>query len=325
MKRTPTILLVFLLLPLLASGQKAPKDKGLETITANSILGPMEFLASDWMMGRETGTAGEFMAADYIASIYKTMGLKPGGSKNSFRPTYFQDINFIQTRPGQRQECGIVRKDLNARNETQLEYKVDYSINPGSQSIETEAQVIFVGYGIEDQKLKQHDYKGLDIKGKILIRLSGYPGWKYPDSKNYSRFPSADAAALRQLELNKDIAALSRGALAVIEIRSGSAGFSPAASNLPYRYNSANYEGDEPFNTEVRYRTALQGQSGPGLTRISLSDRALNLLTEGSGIDFTAYELQAANETIKPIVLPADRFLRFVSSVESRINRCSGG
>ena len=95
MKRTSLVLLILSVLPILLTAQEKPKDKGLRAITASSIQGPLEFLASDWMTGRETGTKGEFMASDYIASVYRSIGLKPGGSSNNFTPGYFQNISFI--------------------------------------------------------------------------------------------------------------------------------------------------------------------------------------------------------------------------------------
>ncbi len=321
MTRTTLISLIFISFSLSLPAQESPKDKGLKTITAGSIQGPLEFLASDWMMGRETGTKGEFLASDYIASVYKTIGLKPAGIPNSFSPGYFQNINFIQTRPGDRQECSIIRKSSDSRYQVDLAYKEDYLVNPGSFSVETEAQVVFVGYGIEDKKLKQNDYKGLDVKGKIILRLSGYPGWKTPESANYKRFTSTDAAVMRQMEASRDAVAMAKGALAIIEVRSGSTGFAPAPENLPFRYNSDTYEGDVPFNTTVSYRTELPGLKLSSLTRIQLSDRALNLLLDGSGLDFNAFEALAANGEVKPVVLPADRYLKFISTVESKIVR----
>lgn len=321
MIRISLVLVCLSSLSILVPAQESPKDRGLHTITAASIQGPLEFLASDWMTGRETGTKGEFMASDYIASLYKTIGLKPGGSANRFNTSYFQNISFIQIKPGERQECSIVRKGSGGRYQINLSYKQDYSITPGSQSIETEAQVVFVGYGIEDKEFRQNDFKGLDVKGKILIRLAGYPGWMDPESKNFKRFTSTDPFKMRQIDQNRDLTALAKGAIAIIEIRGGSIGFVQVPDNLPFRYNTTTYEGDVPFNTEVRYRTALQGSRQSSMTRIQLSERAFNQLTEGSGIDFKAYEKQAAHENVKPPAMPADAYLRFVSTVDSRIAR----
>lgn len=321
MKRI-NLLLLLLSSAILLTAQSAPKDKGLAALTPETVSAPMEFLASDWMTGRETGTEGEFMASDYIASLFRTIGLKPAGTSSRMSSSYFQNINFIQTRPGEDQECSIVQKNGPGTIKTDLTYGTDYSVSPGSQSIEFEGQVVFIGYGIEDKSFGQNDFKGLDIRGKVVVRLAGYPGWLDPESKNFKRISSAEAGAMRQLELAKDLAINNRGAVGIIEIRSGSAGFNPSPANVPFRYNEPKYEGDVPFNTQARYRTQLQGarrSSGP--IRIQLSERALNTLIDGTGIDFNAFELEAATKAVKPAGDLPGRYIHVKSSVESKIVR----
>lgn len=321
MKWTVLILLILACKPFPLPAQEKPKDKGLRTISGSAVQGPLEFLASDWMSGRETGTKGEFMASDYIASIYKSMGLKPGGSSGRYNPSYFQNISFRQTAPGENQACAIIFKGSGGRYQMNLAYKTDYSVTPGSQSVEAEAEVVFIGYGIEDAKLRHNDFKGIDVKGKILIRLAGYPGWMDPDSKSFKRFNSTGSPAMNQLEASKDAVASSKGAFAVIEIRGGTSEFTPVPGNLPFRYTTDTYEGDVPFDTEVRYRTSLPGSDATALTKVNLSDRALHTLIDGSGINFENYELQAAGARIKPAGILDGRYLSLVSTVDSRIIR----
>jgi len=321
MKRLSLFFLCLSILSIHLPAQENPKDKGLKTITENSLQGPLEFLASDWMTGRETGTRGEYMASDYIASMFKTMGLKPGVNSGFLTRSYFQNISFIQIRPGNRQECAIIRQDNDSRQQFNLQYSTDYNIIPGSQSIETEGQVVFVGYGIQDKKLRHNDFKNIDIKGKILVRLYGYPGWRSPGSKNYKRFTVDELSTQRLVEKDKDRVALAGGAMAIIEIRKGSTQFSAIPENLPFRYNSDTYEGDVPFSTEIPYRTLLQGTFAPSLTRIALSKSSLDLLMSGSEIDFNDYESRAAEKNIRPEEMPTDRYLKFISTVETRTIR----
>ena len=69
-------LLGFLAVTYSSSAQNNPREQGLQVITKPAIQGPLEFLASDWTNGRETGTKGAYMAADYIiASMYKLISL----------------------------------------------------------------------------------------------------------------------------------------------------------------------------------------------------------------------------------------------------------
>src|SRR3989339_41882 len=130
--------------PAFIGAQESAKNIGLKSINPQAIQAQLEFLASDWTEGRETGTRGEHMASDYIASMFKTMGLKPGGdqrmvirSRNTGTGTlstiqprsYFQNINFIETTPGGLQECWLIIREGNSSKEYQLRYQTDFSIN----------------------------------------------------------------------------------------------------------------------------------------------------------------------------------------------------
>jgi hypothetical protein len=62
-------------------GQLTPVEKGLQAITPDAIKAQLGFLASDWTEGRMTGEKGEFLSADYIASMLQLYGVKPGGDQ----------------------------------------------------------------------------------------------------------------------------------------------------------------------------------------------------------------------------------------------------
>jgi 3-hydroxy-3-methylglutaryl CoA synthase len=64
------LFIVTLLVMGMASNSQPAKEKGYSTITMESIQGQLEFLASDWMEGRATGSKGIYMASDYIASMF---------------------------------------------------------------------------------------------------------------------------------------------------------------------------------------------------------------------------------------------------------------
>ncbi len=63
-------------------GQLKGKELGLKTINKQVIQAQLEFLSSDWMEGREAGTPGNYLAGDYLASLFKLYGLiNPTGIK----------------------------------------------------------------------------------------------------------------------------------------------------------------------------------------------------------------------------------------------------
>ena len=70
MLRYPIIIALSVTIFNVSSAQDA-KEKGLDAITEQAVKGQLDFLASDWTEGRQTGRPGAYMAADYIASIFQ--------------------------------------------------------------------------------------------------------------------------------------------------------------------------------------------------------------------------------------------------------------
>lgn len=333
-----TVVFLFLLILLnltSAFAQGDPKETGLKAITSEVLQAQLEYLASDWTQGRESGTRGEFMAGDYIAGIFEEIGLKPGGDRSytsgrrgaqgrtgSIPRTFFQNFNLLQTTAGPVQECALIRKGENGSIGLNLEYKVDFSINPGTESIEIEAPIVFVGYGLTGGKYGFDDYKKLDVKGKVIVRLYGFPGFRDVQSVNYARFKPATPVGSASLERVKDSVAIAHGALAIIDVMVGQADNFQTPGNIPFRYNQATYEGDEPFRSGPSYRMELpESKVSTVLPRITLSARAINFILTDNGIDPSVYEKTAANETAGKLPVINDLSLRLKTSVESRLIR----
>ena len=63
-----------------------------EHVYENNIKGDVTFLADDKLEGRETGTEGEILAAEYIAKRFEELGIEPKGTD-----AYFQAFSFKPT------------------------------------------------------------------------------------------------------------------------------------------------------------------------------------------------------------------------------------
>ena len=130
MKKNTLVLAVSLLTcPLFT--QAGDLETGYDSITREVVEAQLEFLSSDWMEGRETGKEGQYMAADFIASLFKLYGLEPAGDivvteipgetmmdpptyeKN---PSYFQDFNLVEYWPGDDQVFVIEGKKKASQN-----------------------------------------------------------------------------------------------------------------------------------------------------------------------------------------------------------------
>jgi hypothetical protein len=120
------------------------------------------------MEGRETGTEGQRRAAAYIESQFKQIGLQAPQALNGYQQYYplFKDT--------------LIPKSFTL-GKTRLTYGKDFILQPGSakENKIKANEIVFAGYGIEEKNYD--DYSGKDVKGKIVLILSGEPkaGGKY--------------------------------------------------------------------------------------------------------------------------------------------------
>jgi Zn-dependent M28 family amino/carboxypeptidase len=143
----------------------AVQEPALPPVSARAIDAHLRFLADDLLEGRAPATRGGRLAALYIAAQFEALGLQPAGTDSS----YFQPVALIGTTP---------RATLNWAGGATLRFGDDFvawAERPDTQ-ITVTADVVFVGYGITAPEAKWDDYKGMDLKGKILMMLVNDPG-----------------------------------------------------------------------------------------------------------------------------------------------------
>ncbi|WP_309643330.1 M28 family metallopeptidase [Phenylobacterium sp.] len=144
-----------------ASG--AEPDRSTDRIKAH-----VAFLADDLMQGREAGSVGHAIAANYVASQLAQMGVKPGAADGS----YFQSVPMSGFRSADQGRFSIVAK---GGQTTPLVFGEDYlpGRNPLAATTALNTQMVFVGYGVVAGK--RDDYARLDVRGKIVVALAGAP------------------------------------------------------------------------------------------------------------------------------------------------------
>src|SRR3989441_5388399 len=171
-------------------------------LSASRYLSHVTYLARDEMKGRGNGSPELDQAADYIASQFRTWGLKPGGENG----TYFQTFEVT---------TGV---EFGAKNELQLNgtnLKVNEDFVPiaFSNTAEFDGPVVFAGYGITAPELHYDDYQNIDATGKIVVVLRHEPQEMDPkspfDGTNFTRHASF---------INKAINAKQHGARGIIFI-----------------------------------------------------------------------------------------------------------
>src|ERR671916_115767 len=127
----------------------------------------MEFLADDGLEGRRPGTRGGELAAKYIATQFQRLGLEPAGDSG----TYFHRVPIITLTPNP--EVSVAGPEA-----SELTYRKDYVLwsMRNEPTVETQGDLVFVGYGIVAPEYEWNDYKGIDAKNKIVVALVNDPG-----------------------------------------------------------------------------------------------------------------------------------------------------
>jgi hypothetical protein len=171
---------------------------GFESITPKDSITLLTFISSDLLEGRETGTRGFQLAADYAASLFALWKIKPAGdlpgrafgrrmmgapAPQSATPpekTYYQDFALQEITESSSQVTLEVRKGEAVRTRP-FQPGLDYS-SMSSTGETLSAPVVFVGYGIQEKSIAFDEFKNLDVKGKIILLVSEAPGRDNPDS-----------------------------------------------------------------------------------------------------------------------------------------------
>src|SRR5204863_6160761 len=164
---TVAILLVTWLAPL--HGQRPTVAAApLPPVSSAALDAHIRYLADDLLEGRAPGTRGGRLAARYIAAQFEALGLEPAGPDSS----YFQPVALVGMTPHPSLVWG---KGGATRPLTYLDDFVAWAERPESHIV-ADGEVVFVGYGIEAGEWHWDDYKGADVRGKVLLMLVNDPG-----------------------------------------------------------------------------------------------------------------------------------------------------
>lgn len=141
-----------------------------EGITESGLRADISFLADDLLEGRGPGTRGDELAQKYIATQFQTLGLKPAAPGGGF----YQQVPLV----------GVITKPpktltfKNGDKTIELNNYVDYIVSSGQPKPEStivDAELVFVGYGMQAPEYDWDDFNGVDVRGKILLVMNNDP------------------------------------------------------------------------------------------------------------------------------------------------------
>jgi Zn-dependent M28 family amino/carboxypeptidase len=153
--------------------RRPPEARAIAALRGDVIWSSLRFLSDDMLEGRGTGARGGQLTTQYLASQFMALGLEPAGDNG----TWFHHVPIVTLNPAATLE---VTQGGPART---LRYRDDFVAwaERADSSVSATGELVFVGFGIAAPEWRWDDYKGVDLRGKILLMLVNDPGLRNPD------------------------------------------------------------------------------------------------------------------------------------------------
>lgn len=149
-----------------------PAEKAANAITADLMRGYIVELSDDKYEGRGPGSRGDAAAREYLVAELQKLGLTPGAADGSWQ----QKFDLVGVTAEQPDQWTFKSDD----GELTLEQWDQFIAASGVQNDRAEiedAEIVFVGYGIQAPEYDWDDFKGQDMKGKVLLIMNNDPSW----------------------------------------------------------------------------------------------------------------------------------------------------
>jgi len=279
----------------------SPSPAALNGITSDRLMSHIRQLSSDQFEGRAPGTPGEDLSINYIADQFKAVGLAPGNTDGS----YFQKVPLVGITTNQNTEMKIKAGD----KEMRLRFGDDFVARTVRvvDKASFDADIVFVGYGVVAPEYNWDDYKGLDVRGKVLLMLVNDP--PVPDPHDPSQldpkvFGGKAMTYYGRWTYKYEIAA-AKGAAGVLIVH----------ETVPAAYPWAVPRGSftvENFDLVSKDKNMSRVNIEGWIT----SDKARELFG-AIGMDFDAVKRTAVSREFKPVALSAHAEL----AIENKLRR----
>jgi Zn-dependent M28 family amino/carboxypeptidase len=146
----------------------SPVQKAEALITESALRAQVRFLSSDLLEGRSPATRGDALTQAYLVSQFESLGLKPAGTDGYLQP--FELLGVLG-------HPDVLTFSANGKT-LPVRVPEDAIAASGAAQAETAleaAEVVFVGYGIKAKEYDWDDFKGMDMRGKVLLVMNNDP------------------------------------------------------------------------------------------------------------------------------------------------------
>ncbi|MGI4819446.1 MAG: M28 family peptidase [Janthinobacterium lividum] len=245
-----------------------------QDFSAQAISDQVRVIASDEFAGRYPGTEGEEKTLAWLQAQYEAMGLEPGGPNGQ----WLQTIELLRLTPVGEPTASVKAADGSVKALAPDNGLLLRAMNSNGKGQVQDAPVVFVGYGITAPERSWDDYGNVDVRGKVVVVLSGEPDGELFNGQYRTHYSSAGY---------KQDEAFRRGAVAVLSVAGGDMG-------RQAQFNS-------------RQRTL-----SPGSAELQLTGTMSSELARSWGIDLDSVTANTPAGVFKP----QDLNVRFSASAE---------
>jgi len=261
----------------------------LNQFNKDHINANVRFLSLDLLEGRGTGQRGGDIAAEYMATQFWLYGLKAAGDNGSF----FQKVPLVGITAAPDTTFELVPRKGEAMRLRPLDDYVGYD-QTQEPTNEIDADIVYVGYGIDAPEYQWDDYKGTDVRGKVLLMLVNEP------SSNDPNFFKGRALTYYGRWTYKYEEAARRGAAGAI---------------LIHESEMASYPWDVVRSSNSGEKSFLKSDS-PQLKAAAWIQLAVaRKLAQASGMDLEKMMQEAQSRNFHPVTLPARLKAHMVSKI----------
>jgi Zn-dependent M28 family amino/carboxypeptidase len=264
--------------------------KAAQAITRGALEAPLRFLSDDLLEGRGVASRGDQTSRLYLESVLELLGYQPGAPGNSWQ----QPVEMVSIKSHAPKTWDFKAGSQSFGLKWWDDYIAASQVQEPTSSLKN-AELVFVGYGIQAPEYQWDDFKGMDLKGKVLVMMNNDPDWDPklfdgPRRLYYGRWTYKYESAARQ------------GAAGVLIIHT-----TPSAG-YPWQTVQTSWSGKQfqlPAEGEPRVQVAAWA-----------TEDSLSRLFQAAGQDLAKLTKQAKSRDFKPVPLGITTSLELANDIE---------
>ena len=258
-------------------GPKMEHVLAADQLTEASLTAHIRFLSHDLLEGRGPGSRGDELAQLYVATQFESLGLKPGGADGK----WYQSVPLVGVTSQSPASVDFKRGE----QAVTLKHYEDMMLTSGLQQDTVsvnDAELVFVGFGIQAPEYQWDDFKDVDVRGKILVVMNNDP------EHDPQLFAGKRRLYYGRWDYKYEMAAKLGAAGALIIHTTASAGY-------PYQVIQTSWSGEE---------FELASSTGPRMNlRGWLTEDAASKICKLAGQELHALRAMAQTRAFKPVPL----------------------